>query len=38
MVIKTFNLPMKNALKDLKRSEFYCPGSILQLDVDRANP
>jgi hypothetical protein len=38
MVIKTFNVPMKNALKDLKRSEFYCPGSILQLDVDRANP
>jgi hypothetical protein len=38
MVIKTFNLPMKNALKDLKRSEFYCPGSILQLDVDRTNP
>ncbi len=38
MVIKRFNLPMKNALKDLKRSEFYCPGSILQLDVDRANP
>ncbi len=38
MVIKTFNLPMKNVLKDLKRSEFYCPGSILQLDVDRTNP
>ncbi len=38
MVIKKFDLPMKNVLKDLKRSEFYCPGSILQLDVDRANP
>ncbi len=38
LVIKRFNLPMKNVLKDLKRSEFYCPGSILQLDVDNTNP
>lgn len=32
--IKAFNLPLKNVLKDLKRNEFYCPGSILNLDVD----
>ena len=38
LIIKRFNLPMKNVLKDLKRSEFYCPGSILQLDVDNTNP
>lgn len=38
MIIKRFNLPMKNALKDLKRADFYCPGSILRLDVDNANP
>ena len=38
MVIKRFNLPMKNVLDNLKRSEFYCPGSILSLDVDNANP
>jgi hypothetical protein len=38
LVIKRFDLPMKNVLKDLKRSEFYCPGSILQLDVDKAHP
>jgi len=37
LIIKRFNLPMKNVLKDLKRSEFYCPGSILQLDVDNTN-
>jgi len=37
LVIKRFNLPMKNVLKELKRSEFYCPGSILQLDVDNTN-
>jgi len=38
MVIKQFNLPVKNVLSGLKRSEFYCPGSILSLDVDNANP
>ncbi|HEX8250019.1 MAG TPA: M14 family metallopeptidase [Pyrinomonadaceae bacterium] len=38
LVIKRFNLPLKNVLSGLKRSEFYCPGSILQLDVDTANP
>ena len=34
MVIKLFDLPLKNVLTGLKRNEFYCPGSILQLDVD----
>jgi Zinc carboxypeptidase len=34
LVIKRFNLPLKNVLAGLKRSEFYCPGSILQIDVD----
>ena len=38
MIIKRFNLPVKNVLSGLKRSDFYCPGSILSLDVDRANP
>ena len=38
MIIKRFNLPMKNVLDGLKRSDFYCPGSILSLDVDTANP
>jgi hypothetical protein len=38
LIIKRFNLPMRNALKDLKRSEFYSPGSIMQLDVDNTNP
>ncbi len=37
-VIKRFNLPIKNVLDNLKRSDFYCPGSILNLDVDPANP
>lgn len=38
LVIKRFNLPVKDVLKDLKRSEFYNPGSIVRLDVDAENP
>lgn len=38
MVIKQFNLPIKSVLTGLRRNEFYCPGSILQLDVDTSNP
>ncbi|MEP6946562.1 MAG: M14 metallopeptidase family protein, partial [Acidobacteriota bacterium] len=34
MVIKRFDLPIKNALAGLKRSEFYDPGSIVKLSVD----
>ena len=34
MVIKRFALPMKNVLARLKRSEFYNPGSIVNLEVD----
>jgi hypothetical protein len=32
--IKQFRLPVRNALELLKSSEFYCPGSIVGLDVD----
>ena len=38
MAIKRFNLPIKNVLSDVKRTEFYCPGSILQISVDTAQP
>ncbi|MFN0140417.1 MAG: M14 metallopeptidase family protein [Pyrinomonadaceae bacterium] len=38
MVIKRFDLPMKNVLAGLKRSDFYNPGSIVKLDVDRSSP
>jgi hypothetical protein len=38
MAIKRFDLPLRNVLSNLKRSEFYCPGSILQLEVDQSNP
>ncbi len=35
MVIKRFNLPMKNVLTGLNRSEFYNPGSIVNLEVNK---
>ena len=38
MVIKQFNLPLKNALNGVKRSEFYDPGSVVKLEVDTRNP
>jgi hypothetical protein len=38
MVIKRFQLSMKNVLNGLKRSEFYNPGSIVRLDVNTSDP
>jgi hypothetical protein len=38
LVIKRFNLPIKNVLNGLKRSEFYNPGSVVKLEVDTKNP
>jgi hypothetical protein len=35
--IKQFNLPVRNVLEGLRSSDFYCPGSIVALDVDNAN-
>jgi hypothetical protein len=36
--IKQFNLPIRNVLEGLKSSDFYCPGSIVSLEVDNRNP
>lgn len=38
LVIKRFALPLKNVLSNLKRNEFYNPGSIVRLQVDAADP
>lgn len=35
MVINKFGLPIKNVLKGVNRRDFYCPGSILQIEVDK---
>ena len=37
MAIKEFNLPLRNTLDGVRSSEFYCPGSIVALDVDNKN-
>ena len=36
--IKQLSLPIRNVLEGIKSSEFYCPGSILALDVDNKHP
>jgi hypothetical protein len=38
LAIKRFKLPLKNVLEGVRSSEFYCPGSVLRLDVDTASP
>ena len=38
LAIKQFNLPLKNVLEGLRSSDFYCPGSILTLDLDNKSP
>jgi hypothetical protein len=37
LVIKRFNLPVKNVLVGLKRNEFYNPGSVVRINVDTKN-
>lgn len=36
--IEHFDLPIRNAVDDLASTEFWSPGSTLQVDVDNANP
>ena len=36
--IKQFKLPVRNVLDGVKSSEFYCPGSIVALEVDNKSP
>ena len=38
LAIKQFKLPMRNVLDGVRSSDFYCPGSILALDVDNKHP
>src|SRR5262249_51717905 len=37
-LIKQLKLPLKNLLEGVRSSDFYCPGSVLRIDVDTANP
>ena len=38
LAIKEFSLPLRNVLEGVKTSEFYCPGSIVALEVDNKSP
>jgi len=38
LAVKQFKLPLRNVLEGVRSSEFYCPGSILALDVDTKHP
>jgi hypothetical protein len=37
-LIRQWKLPLRNVLEGVRSSDFYCPGSILRLNVDTANP
>ena len=38
LAIKEFSLPLRNVVEGVRTSEFYCPGSIVALEVDNKNP
>ncbi|MFQ5817658.1 MAG: M14 family zinc carboxypeptidase [Terriglobia bacterium] len=38
LALETLALPLKNALRGLKASEFSCPGSLLRIYVDTQHP
>jgi len=37
-LIKRWKLPLRNVLEGLRSADFYCPGSVLRVDLDTANP
>jgi len=37
-LIRQWKLPLKNVLEGVRSSDFYCPGSILRINVDTSNP
>lgn len=38
LALKRFDLPVKNVLDNMRRDQFYAPGSIFRAAVDTANP
>jgi hypothetical protein len=38
MPSRRFKLPVKNALAGVRNTEFYAPGSMMAVDVDRTHP
>ncbi|MGB7926073.1 MAG: M14 family metallopeptidase [Pyrinomonadaceae bacterium] len=37
LAIKRFNLPLRNVLEGVGSNEFYCPGSILRINLDKTH-
>jgi hypothetical protein len=37
LATRRFNLPLRNVLEGVGASEFYCPGSILRIDLDKTH-
>jgi len=37
-LIRQWKLPVRNVLEGLRSTDFYCPGSILGINVDTSNP
>lgn len=38
LAIKQLNLPLRNVLDGVPSSEFYCPGSVVSIEVDTSQP
>ncbi|MCE5249156.1 M14 family metallopeptidase [bacterium] len=36
--VNNFNIPVRNVLEGKKSDEFYCPGSILRVSIDKNHP
>jgi hypothetical protein len=36
--VKRLRLPVRNVLEGLRPSDFYCPGSVLRIEVDTSHP
>ena len=37
-VIRQLKLPLKNVLESVRSSDFYCPGSVLRIEVNTSDP
>lgn len=37
-LIRQLKLPLRNVLEGVRSNDFYCPGSILRIEVDTSNP
>jgi hypothetical protein len=38
LAVEAFNIPVKNVLKDVKTTDFFCPGSLLKIACDTTYP